>query len=313
MMGGAPGMSGNLFLGLGTDGKYYVTEDKDDPNCKLDYPDYVSAPELIGNAYFYYSGTGSMQALKDDVIEMEYNGATYTFNRKLVNSTTKVQDCLSAARLEKIGAELLPGYAASAKGFGNDNMNVGWAVFLRDHENDVGWTVEDFNLPFTDVKMYSSHAYQMVAWAYGEGITVGTSDTTFSLDGTLTRSQAFTFLWRFSGEPEVSASVPFADVAAGSYYEKAVQWAVANGYTNGTSDTTFSPERELSFAEVAAILWRMAGNSDASGGTDYDTIAAWCIENGIINIKSDRITPESTCTREQFIAYLYRYMTNIGK
>ena len=306
-MGGAPGMSGNLFLGLGADGKYYVTEDKDDPNCKLDYPDYVSAPELIGNAYFYYSGTGSMQALKDDVIEMEYNGAAYTFNRKLVNSTSKVDNCLSTARLEKIGAELLPGYAGSAKGFGSDNMNVGWAVFLRDSGNDVGWTVEDFGLPFTDVTMYSTHTYQMVAWAYREGITTGTDGAAFSLDEPLTRAQAFTFLWRFAGKPETSASIRFADVAAGSYYEKAAQWAAANGYTTGT--TTFGPEQKMSFAEVATLLWRLAGNSDAS----YDTIAAWCLENGIINVKSDRVASNSACTREQFISYLYRYMTNVEK
>ncbi len=83
-------------------------------------------------------------------------------------------------------------------------------------------------------------------WAVENGITKGTDDTHFSPDGICTRAQAVTFLWRTAGSPKPETrAMPFTDVPVGSYYYDAVLWAVENGITKGTSDTTFSPQHDL--------------------------------------------------------------------
>ena len=95
-----------------------------------------------------------------------------------------------------------------------------------------------------------------VDWAVENDITSGTSGTEFSPDETCTRAQAVTFLWRSEGGPDAAGSSPFADVAAGSYYADAVQWAVANGITSGTSATAFEPDAPVTRAQVVTFLYR---------------------------------------------------------
>ena len=88
-------------------------------------------------------------------------------------------------------------------------------------------------------------------------MTSGTSATTFSPDGTCTRAQIVTFLWRYEGQPEPkTASNPFSDVAGDAYFAKAVLWAAENGVTSGTSATTFSPEATCTRAQVVTFLYR---------------------------------------------------------
>jgi hypothetical protein len=88
------------------------------------------------------------------------------------------------------------------------------------------------------------------------GITNGTGDKTFSPNATCTRAQVVTFLWRYENKPVVSSTSSFKDVAAGSYYVDAVNWAVANGITTGTSSTTFQPNTTCSRAMVVTFLYR---------------------------------------------------------
>lgn len=109
--------------------------------------------------------------------------------------------------------------------------------------------------PFTDVSTSDYYYYDAVLWAVENGVTNGTSATTFSPDMAVTRAQAVTFQWRAAGSPVVSGS-SFSDVAAGAYYVNAVTWAVANGITNGTSGTTFSPDAAVSRAQAVTFLWR---------------------------------------------------------
>ena len=85
-----------------------------------------------------------------------------------------------------------------------------------------------------------AYYYDAVLWAVEKGVTSGTSATTFSPDATVTRGQTVTFLYRNAGSPEVSGTMPFTDVEADAYYAKAVQWAVQQKITDGTSFTTFS-------------------------------------------------------------------------
>ena len=108
---------------------------------------------------------------------------------------------------------------------------------------------------FVDVPKNAYYA-DAVDWAVSEGITSGTTATTFSPDASCTRAQMVTFLWRAAGSPKVSGSNPFSDVAANAYYYNAVLWAVQNGITSGTSATTFSPDADCTRAQIVTFLFR---------------------------------------------------------
>lgn len=110
-------------------------------------------------------------------------------------------------------------------------------------------------LPFTDVAADAYYA-DAVKWAVANGVTSGTSATTFSPNDTCTRAQAVTLLYNAAGAPAVSGSVSFADVAADAYYANAVAWAAANGVTAGTSATTFSPDDACTRGQIVRMLYR---------------------------------------------------------
>lgn len=175
-----------------------------------------------------------------------------------------------------------------------------------------------FENPFTDVP---SGAYyeDAVIWAVKKDITSGTSATTFNPDGSCTRAQAVTFLWRAAGSPEPkSAAMPFTDIPAGSYFEKAVLWAVENGITKGTSDTTFSPDASCTRAQIVTFLWRAGGSPAVSGNSAFSDVAsdayyaaavAWAEKNGVTGgIGGGLFGSDNTCTRAQIVTFLHRAM-----
>ena len=102
----------------------------------------------------------------------------------------------------------------------------------------------------------SAYYYDAVLWAVEQGITTGTSATTFSPNATVTRGQTVTFLYRFAGQPAVSGSSSFADVNSSDYYAAAVQWAKEQGITSGTSATTFSPKSNCTRGQIVTFLYR---------------------------------------------------------
>ena len=109
---------------------------------------------------------------------------------------------------------------------------------------------------FVDV-FPEDYYYDAVQWAIRNGITEGVDDTSFAPNADCTRAQAVTFLWRAAGSPAPKSSeMPFTDVAAGSYYYDAVLWAVENGITKGTSDTTFTPNAKCTRAQIVTFLYR---------------------------------------------------------
>ena len=114
---------------------------------------------------------------------------------------------------------------------------------------------ESRTMPFTDVPA-DSYYYDAVLWAVENGITKGTSSTTFSPDDTCTRAQIVTFLWRSEQSPAAGSSNPFTDVSADAYYANAVLWAVKEAITTGTTRTTFSPDAECTRAQIVTFLWR---------------------------------------------------------
>ena len=172
--------------------------------------------------------------------------------------------------------------------------------------------------PFLDVPA-GAYYEDAVVWAVGKGITSGTNATTFDPNGTCTRAQAVTFLWRAAGSPTPKTKLmPFPDVPVGSYYWNAVLWAIEQGITEGTSYLSFSPNDSCTRAQIVTFLWRAKGNPAVSGNapfTDvppdayYAAAVTWAEKNGITGgIGNGLFGSNNTCTRAQIVTFLYRAM-----
>ena len=172
--------------------------------------------------------------------------------------------------------------------------------------------------PFVDVAE-GTYYYDPVLWAVANGITSGVDATHFDPNGTCTRAHAVTFLWRAAGQPEPKTTqMPFKDVKAGSYYEKAVLWAVENKITNGTSTTTFSPNENCTRAQIVTFLWRSEGEPYASDSNNpftdiasayYMDAVFWAVKEGITNgTTPTTFSPGERCTRAQIVTFIYRAM-----
>ncbi|WP_253284564.1 S-layer homology domain-containing protein [Intestinimonas butyriciproducens] len=169
---------------------------------------------------------------------------------------------------------------------------------------------------FVDVPA-DAYYYDAVLWAAEEGITGGVDSTHFAPNATCTRAQAVTFLWRAAGSPAPKSSeMPFTDVAAGSYYYDAVLWAVENGITKGTSDTTFTPNAKCTRAQIVTFLWRSQKSpaadsvnpfTDVAADAYYNNAVLWAAENGITGgTSATTFSPNNDCTRAQIVTFLYR-------
>ena len=110
-------------------------------------------------------------------------------------------------------------------------------------------------MPFTDVKA-GSYYETAVLWAVENGITKGTTATTFSPEQNCSRAQIVTFLWRSEKSPAAGTVNPFTDVKASAYYADAVLWAVKKDVTKGTTATTFSPNDNCTRAQIVTFLYR---------------------------------------------------------
>ncbi len=175
--------------------------------------------------------------------------------------------------------------------------------------------------PFTDVaaETYYTNA---VLWAVHRGITAGTSATTFSPDAACTRGQVVTFLWRAAGTPEpATENNLFTDVKVGTYYYKAVLWAVENKVTAGTSATTFSPDATCTRGQIVTFLWRYEVEpvatttsnpfTDVKAGAYYEKAVLWASETGVTaGTSATTFSPDATCTRAQVVTFLYRDMNS---
>ena len=169
---------------------------------------------------------------------------------------------------------------------------------------------------FSDVPASAYYA-DAVAWAVENGITSGTTAATFSPNGGCTHAQAVTFLWRAAGSPAPkSGTNPFSDVKADAYYADAVLWAVEQGITKGTTDTTFSPNATCTRAQIVTFLWRSEGTpaadtanpfTDVADGAYYLDAVNWAVAEGITGgTTATTFSPNVTCTRAQIVTFLYR-------
>ena len=169
--------------------------------------------------------------------------------------------------------------------------------------------------PFRDVPT-DAYYYEAVKWAQKKGITGVIGDGLFGPNQPCTRAQIVTFLWRAAGSPEPEGTAAgMTDVAAGSYYEKAVAWAIENGITTGTADGRFAPDATCTRAQGMTFLFR-ASKASADGAPAFSDVAAdayyaeavkWATDNGITNgTTSSTFSPGSGCTRAQIVTFLWR-------
>lgn len=201
-------------------------------------------------------------------------------------------------------------------------INAGENLFKYDdlNENDgYPMLLALSQMPFSDVPA-NAYYFDAVLWAVNNGITNGMGNGTFGNDLSCTRAQFVTFLWRAAGEPEPQAtSCNFVDCDPNQYYYPAVLWAVENGVTDGTSSTTFSPDKTVNRAEVITFLWKYDGKPAATGNEQFTDVnnndwfseaVKWGYANGLAKGMSDTLYGAmDNCTRAQTVTFLYRYFT----
>lgn len=169
---------------------------------------------------------------------------------------------------------------------------------------------------FRDVDAGAYYA-DAALWAWANGVTHGSGGGVFRPMGACTRAEMVTFLWRCAGEPEPrTPALPFTDVPANAYYEKAVRWAVENGITNGTTAATFGPDRTVTRAQAVTFLYRLAyerageGRLFADVGAEayYADAVRWAVERKITKgTSAAAFSPAGPCLRGQIVTFLYRY------
>ena len=169
---------------------------------------------------------------------------------------------------------------------------------------------------FTDMVKKNHWAHDAIDWAYFSGLTGGTGDgTTFSPNKIVTRGEVVTFLYTIKGKPEVEGSNPFTDVKKKDFYYNPVLWAVSAGITGGTTETTFSPKKTCTRAEIVMFLWAAAGRPEPESTenrfTDlkekdyYYKAVLWAVENGVTGgVDETHFGPKADCTRAQVMTFL---------
>ena len=162
----------------------------------------------------------------------------------------------------------------------------------------------------------NAYFYEAVKWAVKNGITTGVGNDLFAPEQPCTRAQIVTFLWRAAGSPEPKGTASgMTDVVSGSYYEKAVAWAIENGITTGTTTSTFSPDATCTRAQAVTFLAR-ALSAKASGKAEFSDVpadsyfadaVAWAAANGVTEgIGGGLFGSDNDCTRGQIVTFLYR-------
>ena len=218
-----------------------------------------------------------------------------------------------------VGEYTLTPAGGSAKNY-TFNYVSGTLTILRRHTSSSTVTPEpeptpDNSTSFVDVPANAYFA-DAVKWAVDKGVTNGLSDTMFGPYESCTRAQIVTFLWRAAGSPEPKGTAAgMTDVVSGSYYEKAVAWAIENGITTGTTTSTFSPDATCTRAQAVTFLARAlkakaasaAEFSDVPTGSYFADAVAWAAANGVTEgIGGGLFGSDNDCTRGQIVTFLYR-------
>lgn len=169
---------------------------------------------------------------------------------------------------------------------------------------------------FTDISS-DKYYFDAINWAVCSGITLGTTESTFSPNDVCTRAQIVTFLWRAAGRPVYNDGVlQFVDVPQSAYYYNAVKWAERNNITVGTDSTHFSPNATCTRAQIVTLLMRANRFTDdapkvdfvdVTDGSYYYKAVCWATKYGVtLGTDATHFSPNAGCTRAQVVTFLYR-------
>ena len=270
--------------------------------------------------------------LKDGWYEIKYEGKTGYISAKYTTetdpSTPQPSPVLTVYTKEDLRVRAKPDNTSTVLGV----LKKGTAVETLDEIN--GWYLIKYNnqdgyiskaytttekpaaptVKFTDVSK-DDWFYEPVMWAVSNNITAGVSENKFAPNQTCTRAQAVMFLWNQAGKPVVSRKNSFKDVKSSDWYYNAVQWAVSEGITNGTSKTTFSPSKTCNRAEIVTFLWNQAGKPSVSASNPFKDVKSsdwyykavqWAVKKGVTSGTSKTtFSPTKACTRAQIVTFMY--------
>ena len=282
-----------------------VSRDEEPPVLTLSDPIFYADRD---SGKYTVTGTADAgSAILYDKTEKVYADSTGTFAISGTLDEDQNSTILSISAQDSAGNVTTPQFALVAR---QADKEVSPGTF-----DGSGGTTQQTN-KFVDV-IPGSYYEEAVKWAVENGITQGTDATHFSPEDVCTRAEVVTFLWRAAGSPEPKTrTMPFTDIPADSYYYNAVLWAVENGITSGTSDTTFSPDAVCTRAQIVTFLWNSenspaAGSSnpftDVAADTYYTDAVLWAAKEDITKgTGSTTFDPDMDCTRAQVVTFLWR-------
>ena len=204
---------------------------------------------------------------------------------------------------------------------------TGWDADFSNIRKDLTVTAQyRFVLSFADVSE-TDWFCEEVRWAVENGIFQGVGNGLFAPEQALTRGQLVTVLYRMAGSPELKAEANFRDVAADSYYAKAVAWANENGIVLGMGDGTFDPDSAVTREQMVTIFFRYAkfcgvkteagtlnAFRDAASVSDYAREAmGWAVKAGLVKGDGQDLMPKATASRAQAAAILHRFAAVMEK
>lgn len=267
------------------------------------------------NAVWRHIGSGSSSSSGSSITVGKTENGTITVSPATASKGTNVTITVKPADGYELGSLTATDANGSTLAL-TDLGNGKYSFTMPDGKVEVSGTfVKKSAQTFVDVPENAYYA-PAVNWAVEKGVTEGTSATTFSPDAACTRAQIVTFLYRAAGSPAVKSTVnPFTDVSASDYYYNAVLWAVENGITTGTSETTFSPNESCTRAQCVTFLYRAVGSAatakasftDVSADAYYAPAVDWAVEKGVTTgTSATTFSPDDACTRAQIVTFLYR-------
>lgn len=289
---------------------------------------------ILGNFY-----SGLIYGTSEYYLEENY--VAYCYNVGTITSTTNYYGGITGAQSKYTIDQCYYLNSSAPKGVGIDYDNTGNTTSMdaasmkkssfvtKLNEIDTFFAADNKNINngypilinvypamFDDIPV-DTYYTDAVLWALFNGITTGIDETSFGPESPCTRAQFVTFLWRTAGCPEPKTTTcDFTDCDPSQYYYPAVLWAVENGVTNGTSATTFEPDKTVNRAEVITFLWKYDGKPAAQGSDPFTDISdewyaeavTWGYNNGLAKGISDTTYgPLQNCTRAQTVTFLYRY------
>ena len=288
-----------------TNGKYTVTYDP----SKLTFRGLSSAAQVKSYLADEEKGIVTFAFASEEAVAAGNTLATLTFTYSGCDVTS----------VTVAASERNDGAASDSK--------VSTILYGTSPSTPAGPTEPEF--PFKDVT--TDHPfYEDIQYVYEKGLMQGVSEDIFQSGATTTRGMIATILYRMEGEPAVSGSNPFPDVADGSYCDDATIWAAGCGVVKGYADGTFRPDQTISREQMAAILYRYAQykGCDVSVGEDTNILSytdaaqvatyavpafQWAVGAGIINgTTATTLSPKGSATRGQVAAILHRYCEWIG-